>query len=333
MASTRQIMPALPVPCLGWISSEYLMNSALIFATRPSTLARWQTSYVIQELKTRWENLICEELVITTQGDRNLNSSLPEIGGKGLFTYELEQALQEGRVHTAVHSLKDLPTEDVPGLKIGAILQRADPRDVLICPESLSLQDLPAGAVVGTSSNRRLAQLLAYRPDLHVKPIRGNIDTRIRKVLEGQYDAIVLAAAGVIRLGLQKHITQYLPLETMLPAPGQGALAVQCRANDEQTQLLLKAIDHRYTRLAVSAERAFLSALGGGCSLPVGALAEVQGEEITLHGVIAAPDGSQAINLSASGSNPVLLGQELAHKALDLGARAYITQNSIEKMK
>jgi len=318
---------------LGWNNTEHLMNSTLIFATRPSALARWQTSFVIQELKTRWDNLICEKLVITTQGDRDLDTSLPEIGGKGLFTYELEQALQEGRVHTAVHSLKDLQTEDAPGLKIGAILQRADPRDVLICPSGLTLEELPAGAVVGTSSNRRLAQLLAYRPDLRVDPIRGNIDTRIRKVLEGQYDAIVLAAAGVNRLGLQKHITQYLPSGTMLPAPGQGALAVQCCANDEKTQLLLQAIDHRYTRLAVNAERAFLSALGSGCSLPVGALAKVQGAEITLHGVIAAPDGSQVIGLSASGGDPVLLGQELAHKALDLGARAYIPQDSIEEMK
>jgi hydroxymethylbilane synthase len=229
--------------------------------------------------------------------------------------------------------LKDLPTEDAPGLKIGAIPQRADIRDVLICPAKLTLDKLPVGAVVGTSSNRRQAQLLAFRPDLQVKPIRGNIDTRIRKVLEGQYDAIVLAAAGVIRLGLQKHITQYLPLETMLPAPGQGALAVQCRADDEQTQLLLIAIDHRYTRLAVSAERAFLSALGGGCSLPVGALAEVQGEETTLHGVIAAPDGSQVIKLAAFGNDPVLLGQELAHKAFDQGARAYIPQDSIGELK
>lgn len=309
------------------------MNLALTFATRPSALARWQTSYIIQELGSRWENLICQELVITTQGDRDLNTSLPEIGGKGLFTHELEQALREGHVHAAVHSLKDLPTEDVPGLTIGAVSLRADPRDVLICPEGFSLQDLPACAVIGTSSNRRQAQLRAFRADLQVKPIRGNIDTRIRKVLEGQYDAIVLAAAGVIRLGLQKHITQYIPLETMLPAPGQGALAVQCRADDQQTKLLLKAIDHKDTRLAVGAERAFLSALGGGCSLPVGALAEVQREGITLYGVIAAPDGSQAINLTSAGSDPVLLGQEMAHKVLDQGARAYIPQDSIEGMK
>lgn len=309
------------------------MNPGLIFATRPSALARWQTSFVIRELRTKWEHLICDELVITTQGDRDLITALPEIGGKGLFTYELEQALRERRVHAAVHSLKDLPTEDTPGLKIGAILQRADFRDILICPANLTLDELPPGAVVGTSSNRRQAQIRVLRKDLQVKPIRGNVDTRIRKVLEGRYDAIVLAAAGVIRLGLQKHITQYLPIETMLPAPGQGALAVQCRTDDEQTQQLLKSIDHSDTRLAVAAERAFLSALGGGCSLPVGALAEVLGEKITLHGVVAAPDGSQVFTLTASGREPVLLGQELAHKALDQGARAHIQQDSIEETK
>jgi hydroxymethylbilane synthase len=309
------------------------MISELIFATRPSALARWQTSFVIQELKNHWGNLNCTELVITTKGDRELNKSLPEIGGKGLFTYELEQALHDGRVHAAVHSLKDLPTEDAPGVLIGAIPQRADIRDVLICPADLTLDELPAGAVVGTSSNRRKAQILAHRADLQVKAIRGNIDTRIRKVLEGKYDAIVLAAAGITRLGLQKHITQYLPLEIMLPAPGQGALAIQCQADDEQTQQLLIAIEDRDTRLAVSAERAFLSALGGGCSLPVGALAEVQEGEITLQGVIAAPDGSQKIKLSASGNDSLRLGMELAQRSLDQGAQAYITQELIEGLR
>jgi hydroxymethylbilane synthase len=333
MASMQRIMPTLPVPCLIWNNSVSLMDSDLIFGTRPSNLARWQTSYVIQELRLRWEDLICKELIITTQGDRDLNTSLPEIGGKGLFTYELEQALHEGRIHAPVHSLKDIPTEDVIGLTIGAIPQRADIRDVLICPAQLTLDKLPDGAVVGTSSNRRQAQLLAFRADLQVKPIRGNIDTRIRKVSEGQYDAIILAAAGVIRLGLQNHITQYLPLETILPAPGQGALAVQCLADDEQTRRLLNPIDHKDSRLAVSAERAFLSALGGGCSLPVGALAEVQGEEITLRGNITAPDGRQVITLSASGYDPMLLGHKLAHEAFDQGARAYISQDSIEEFK
>lgn len=300
------------------------MNSTLIFATRPSALARWQTRYAIQQIQAQWKNLTCEETVITTRGDRDLATALPEIGGKGLFTYELEQALREGRVHAAVHSLKDLPTEDTPGLKIGAIPQRADARDVLVCPAGLTLDELPTGAVLGTSSNRRQAQILAYRPDLQIQTIRGNIDTRIQKAQNGRYDAIILAAAGVIRLGLQEHITQYLPLEIMLPAPGQGALAVQCREDDEQTLHWLRAIDHPATRRAVSAERAFLSGLGGGCSLPVGALAEVHRKEIVLQGVIASPDGGHILRLTAMGDDPNWVGQDLARQAIDRGAGDYL---------
>lgn len=300
------------------------MESPLIFATRPSALARWQTRSIIQGLESRWEGLKCEEQVITTRGDRVLDVSLPEIGGKGLFTYELEEALREGRVQAAVHSLKDLPTEDPPGLVIGAITERADPRDVLICPAGWMLEGLPAGSIIGTDSNRRRAQLLAYRPDLQIKPIRGNIDTRIQKALDGEYDAILLAAAGVTRLGLQKHITQYLPFEVMLPAPGQGALAVQCRSDDEETLRLLRAIDHLGARLAVAAERAFLSALGGGCSLPAGALALVEGSEITLHGVIGTADGCEILRLSFSGNDPVLLGNKMAQDALERGAQAFL---------
>lgn len=307
------------------------METVLICATRPSALARWQTAHVIQALCAQQDALICIEQIITTQGDRDLNTALPEIGGKGLFTYELEQALRAGQVHLAVHSLKDLPTAAVPGLQIAAVLERADPRDVLICPRGWALQDLPPGAVVGTSSNRRSAQLLAYRPDLRVLPIRGNVETRIHKARAGQYDAIVLAAAGVLRLGLQHHITQYLPFDIVLPAPGQGALAVQCRADDVPTQQRLQAIDHRPTRLAVSAERAFLAALGGGCSLPVAALATLQGTEITLRTLIAAADGRPVIALSASGSDPLLLGQGLAQQAFALGARAYLPLDSAEK--
>lgn len=305
------------------------MNSTLIFATRSSALARWQTRYVIQQIQAQWENLICEELEITTKGDRDLATALPEIGGKGLFTYELEQALREGRVQTAVHSLKDLPTEAVPGLTIGAIPQRTDVRDVLVCPAGFTLEELPSGAVVGTSSNRRQAQVLAYRPDLRIQAIRGNIDTRIRKAQEGLYDAIILAAAGIVRIGLQEHITQYLPLEIMLPAPGQGALAVQCREDDEQTLRLLSAIEHRATRRAVNAERAFLSSLGGGCSLPVGAFAEVHGEEIILQGVAAFPDGNQILRLTAMGNDPDQVGQDLARQTFERGAGAYVLQNNV----
>lgn len=297
----------------------------LTFATRPSALARWQTNYIAKQLQEAWEDLNCEEVIIKTKGDRILDVPLPEVGGKGLFTQELEAALREGHVDAAVHSLKDLPTEDSPGLSIGLIPERADARDVLITPEGYKLDDLPHGAFVGTSSNRRAAQLLAYRPDLSVKSIRGNVDTRLRKVNTDEYDAIVLAAAGVTRLGLQTNISQYLPYEIMLPAPGQGALAVQCRADDESTLNILRALEHTPTRLAVTAERAFLEALGGGCSLPVGALATVTEEGIEVQGVIASPDGALIHRLRATHSDPIELGRELARGAIADGAGALLS--------
>lgn len=307
------------------------MNSRMIFATRPSLLARWQTRHVIQQLQAAWPRLVMEELIITTRGDREQDSALPEIGGKGLFTYELEQALREGRVDAAVHSLKDLPTEETPGLVIGAILEREEARDVLVCPSGLSLEELPDGAVIGTSSHRRWGQILAYRPDFVVKPLRGNVDTRIRKVKDGEYQAIILAAAGIKRLGLQAHITQTLPFEIMLPAPGQGALAVQCRQDDRRTLHWLKAIEHAATRRDVSAERAFLSGLGGGCSLPVGAYAEAQGEETRLQGVIVALDGSRLHRMSESGSDPVQVGQAMARQALSPGWGDNVLQTAMGK--
>lgn len=294
--------------------------STLTFATRPSALARWQTQYIIRKLRAHWHDLTCEEVVITTTGDRVLDKPLPEIGGKGLFTYELEQALLSKDVDSAVHSLKDLPTNDAPGLIVGVIPQRTDVRDVFICPAGYTLDELPAGATIGTSSIRRQAQLLAHRPDLQAKSIRGNVDTRICKAVTGQYDAIILAAAGVIRLGLEEHITHYLPLEQMLPAPGQGALGVQYRLTDGRTHELLAAVDHQPTHTAVTAERAFLAALGGGCSLPVGAYASIQGNDILLQGIVAAPDGSRILRVSAAGKDAHTLGKRLAAKAYADGA-------------
>ena len=301
------------------------MTAKLIFATRPSALARWQTQFIISQLETEWPNLSCEEVIIITQGDRVLDKPLPEIGGKGLFTLELEVALREGRVDAAVHSLKDLPTQDAPGLIVAVILERADARDVLICPSGDLLSELPSGAVVGTSSQRRSAQLLAYRKDLSTRSIRGNVDTRIKKISVGQYKAGILAAAGVSRLGLLEHVTQYLPLDIMLPAPGQGALAVQCREGDEETLRRLRPLEHTPTRLAVTAERAFLAALGGGCSLPVGAIARENNSQIELRGVVAAPDGSCILRVSASGSQPEILGEQLAQHALEQGAGELIS--------
>ncbi len=292
----------------------------LTFATRPSALARWQTNTVCQQLHAAWPELRCQSVTITTKGDRVIDKPLPEIGGKGLFTHELEEAMRSGRVDGAVHSLKDLPTGDTPGLIVGVIPERANPQDVLVSPAGHTLDNLLPEAVVGTSSNRRRAQLLAYRSDLQIKPIRGNVDTRIQKAQSRDYDAVVLAAAGVLRLGLEEHISQYLPFAIMLPAPGQGAMAVQCRAEDTQTLEYLKAIDHLPTRLAVSAERAFLKTLGGGCSLPVGTLATVDGNEITLQAVVADLDGATQLHFSATDTDPQALGAKLGARALTQGA-------------
>jgi hydroxymethylbilane synthase len=292
----------------------------MIFATRPSALARWQTDHIISALRALWPDLTCESRVISTKGDRELDKPLPEIGGKGLFTFELERALLEGQVDAAVHSLKDLPTENTPGLTVGAIPERYDPRDVLVCPDGYVLDDLPRGARVGTSSTRRRAQLLAYRPDLKVISLRGNVDTRIKKAHTQEYDAIILAAAGIHRLGLEQHITQYLPVQIMLPAPGQGALAVQCRQEDESVLPYLAGLEDAQTRLAVEAERTLLDALGGGCSLPVGALASVDQGEINMQVMIASPDGGQSMRLAGVGNNPHQLGLELSQQALKQGA-------------
>lgn len=294
--------------------------STLTFATRPSKLARWQTTFISQSLEQAWPGLTCREVVISTQGDRIIDKPLPEIGGKGLFTQELEQELLAGRVDAVVHSLKDLPIENSPGLTVGVIPKRAAAGDVLICPEGHTLDTLPTGAVVGTSSLRRQAQLLGYRQDIQVHSIRGNVDTRIRKAQEGQYDAIVLAEAGVLRLGLEEHITQHISWDIMLPAPGQGALAVQCRTDDADTLQYLSALEDLETRMSVTAERALLAALGGGCSLPVGAHATYDGDQVSMRGMVAKIDGGKLIHVQGRGAEPYELGAELAQQALAQGA-------------
>ncbi|MGE5221799.1 MAG: hydroxymethylbilane synthase [Omnitrophica WOR_2 bacterium] len=296
------------------------MTDTLIFATRPSALARWQTQYVMRYLQEEWPGLACMEEVVTTSGDRILDKPLPEIGGKGLFTQELESELLSGRLQAAVHSLKDLPVEEVEGLVVGAIPERGEVRDALVSSAGYTLETLPAGARVGTSSLRRSAQLLACRPDLQVVSLRGNVDTRLRKALEGQYDAIILAGAGLDRLGWAEHVTEWLPLEKMLPAPGQGALAVQCCRDDQKTRRYLAALEDDPTRQAVTAERAFLSGLGGGCSLPVAAYALVQDGSLRLQALVASPDGKKVIRLAGQGKYATVLGLELAQQALEQGA-------------
>ncbi len=278
----------------------------LIFATRPSLLAREQTAHVIRLLQAAWPNLECQERVIPTNGKR-------------IFASELQTALLSGEVQVAVHALKDLSLEDVPEIAIAAIPARDSAFDVLISAGSQTLANLPEAARVGTSSPRRRAQLLACRPDLTVLPLHGNVDTRLHKLMAGEYDAISLAAAGLTRLGMQAHITETFPLDVMLPAPGQGALAVQCRADDRETLGHLAAIHDPLTSASVTAERAFLAGLGGGCSLPIGAFAQKSDGQIVLTGAVISADGKQAIRLSAVDREPRELGERLARFVLERG--------------
>ena len=304
----------------------------LIFATRPSALAHWQTQWVIHALKKIHPNLECEEIVTTTQGDRILDRALPEIGGKGLFTQELESELLNGSVHCAVHSLKDLPVENSPELTIGCIPVRADMRDVLISANGYTLTTLPANASVGTSSLRRSAQLLSFRPDFRIQSLRGNVDTRLRKALDGQYDTIILAAAGLTRLGLDNHVTDWLSLDVMLPAPGQGALAVQCRADDHTTINLLAALDDESTRKAVTAERAFLRGLGGGCAVPVAAYAKVESQTpkfIKLTGLVISEEGKKSVKVTDRGVDVLQLGNQLAQQAIAKGANEILKLTTV----
>lgn len=297
-----------------------LTTRTITLGSRPSKLARWQTEHILAQLKLAWPDLSCRMVTLVTTGDKIIDRPLPEIGGKGVFTAELESALLSGEIDLAVHSLKDLPVENSAGLSIGAVGLRACAQDVLISAKGETLGALPMGARLGTSSLRREAQIKAARPDLIILPLRGNVDTRLRKALEGEYDAILLAAAGIERLDLGTYITEYLPYEVMLPAPGQGALAIQCRSDDAELLQLLQPIHDLPTYRAVTAERAFLAALGGGCSAPVAAYAKTEGAQIEMRGLVAGIDGRQVIRVAAIGEDPKKIGELLAQKALDQGA-------------
>jgi len=304
--------------------------AAVVLGTRASALARAQTERVAESLRQAWPEIDCRTRPIATRGDRTQASGvpLPTIGGKGLFTAELERALRAGTIDLAVHSLKDLPTEESPGIALGAVCLREDVRDCLVAREGHSLRGLPPGAIVGTSSLRRAAQLLGLRHDLDVRSIRGNVDTRVRKVQDGEFDAVVLAAAGVLRLGLEGAVTEWLETDTMLPAPGQGALGVQCRADDERILTLLAAIDDPGARAETTAERVFLRTLGAGCTAPVGAHAVGAGPEprdtvsqgwVRLQALVASPDGRQVVRVAGEGE-AAELGERLAREALAAGA-------------
>ena len=302
-------------------------RTTIAIGTRTSRLARWQAQRIAALLEAANPDVACRTVEFTTSGDRTLDRPIPEVGGKGVFTAELEQALREHTIDVAVHSLKDLPVEDAPGLVLGAVCAREDARDVLVSANPVTLEALPQGARVGTSSNRRTAQLLAARPDLRMAPIRGNVDTRVEKAKAGEYDVVVLAAAGLKRLGLESAIGQHLPLDVMLPAPGQGALAVQCREDDATILALVGQVDDPACRGATQTERAFLAALGGGCSAPIGGYATCGGDgpdaHLSFRGVIAAVDGSRLIRCVADGTlrEAAMLGEQAAKIALGDGAK------------
>lgn len=301
----------------------------IIVGSRQSTLALTQTNQTIQLLKEKCAeaglSYTFEVKPIITRGDRILDVTLSKVGGKGLFVKEIEQALMDQEIDLAIHSMKDMPFELPEGLTIGAIPLREDPRDVLISRAGIRLEELPVGAKVGTSSLRRAAQLQAFRPDLQIESIRGNIDTRIRKLTEEGFDAILLAAAGLYRMGWLDRATEYLSTDICLPAVGQGALAIECRKDDEEVLKLLHLINDPVTAQTVAAERRLLGLLNGGCQVPIGAYATAQSYEtnettIMLTGMVASPDGKELLRETAVGSDPNQVGLEVAQALLRRGA-------------
>ena len=291
----------------------------LIIGTRASELARWQASFVAETLQRAHRNVMVELQLITTQGDRMLQGSLAAHGGKGLFVSEIEQALQRKEIDLAVHSLKDVPAELAPGLKLSAIPERADPRDVVVTPAG-GLDGLAAGAKVGTSSLRRRAQLLAAHPKLQVVEMRGNVDTRLRKLREGQCDALLLAAAGLTRLGRSEVISEYLEVDDWIPAGGQGALGIESREEDAELDRYLEVLEHGPTRACVELERDLIAQLGGGCHVPVAAHAVREGSRIRLRGLVGHPSGRPVIAAEATGEQGAASGIA-ASVARDLLAR------------
>ncbi|OKP83913.1 hydroxymethylbilane synthase [Paenibacillus helianthi] len=304
----------------------------IIVGSRQSALALTQTGQVIADLERlsgeHGFGFTFEVHKIVTKGDRILDVTLSKVGGKGLFVKEIEQAMLAHEIDMAVHSMKDMPSELPEGLMNGAVPKRVDPRDCLISNGGLALEDLPQGARVGTSSLRRSSQLAALRPDLQIEPVRGNIDSRLGKLENGEYDAILLAAAGLARMGWKDRVTAYLPPEVCLPAVGQGALGIECRVDDAELRKLLALYDDEQTALTVAAERTFLGALNGGCQVPIGAFAVLDNEAvksasqrlITLTGMVGTPDGSVILKETCSGYDPAQLGEEVARKLIARGA-------------
>jgi hydroxymethylbilane synthase len=291
----------------------------LRIGSRGSQLALWQANHISTLLQQQGHTVSIE--VIKTTGDKIVDVALAKVGTKGMFTKEIEEAMAEGRIDLAVHSLKDLPTELSRGFVLAAVPKREDARDAFLSINYSRIEELPRGAKVGTSSLRRQAQLHALRRDLEIVPLRGNVDTRLRKLQAGNFQAIILAAAGVARLGLTNAVREYISYERMCPAAGQGALAIETRATDRQTTAAVQFLDDEPTRAAVDCERAALNVLGGGCQVPIGAYAETQLQGLLLRAVVASPDGSEIVREQRSGSDPRALGMEVGEALLARGAR------------
>ena len=288
--------------------------------TRGSALALWQTRHVAARLGAVAPDVHIEIVEIVSTGDDLLDVSLADVEGTGFFTATLEGALLDRRVDVAVHSYKDLPVAHTAGLSVAAVPPRGPVEDVLCARDGLTLATLPPGSRIGTCSVRRSAQVRALRPDLDVRPLRGNVPTRVGRIASGEFDAIVLARAGLVRLGLDPHIPEVFPVDRMMPAPAQGALAVQCRSDGGAIVSLLAALDDMPTRRAVTAERAVLHALGGGCSVPVGAVGASEGTRVSLTAAVFALDAPRAVRAEGEGTDPLVLGETLARQLLDRGA-------------
>ncbi len=299
------------------------MKKQLIIGTRASKLALAQTESVRDALREFYPNLDIQLKTIQTKGDKILDTALSKIGDKGLFTKEIENQLLAGKIDLAVHSLKDLPTQLPEGLTIAALPPRRDCSDAFVSFQYQSIQSLPPAALIFTGSLRRRAQMLALRNDLDIQDIRGNIHTRLQKLKDSQADGMIMAAAGLVRSQLEKHITEQLNPTAFLPAPGQGALAIEIRQNDTQTAQMLEPLNHLPTQITTTAERVFLATLEGGCQIPIAAHAVINGQTLTLHGLIANLDGTQIIRDHITGpiDNPAQLGQTLAQTLLNKGAR------------
>ena len=298
------------------------MTQTVRIATRKSKLALWQAEHIQQRLEELHPGLTVELVPMSTKGDVILDTPLAKIGGKGLFVKELEVAMLEGRADIAVHSMKDLPVEFPDGLELHTICEREDPRDAFVSGKYNNLDEMPEGAVVGTCSLRRRCQVMEQFPHLIIKDLRGNVQTRLRKLDDGEFDAIILAASGLIRLELGDRITSFIPVEQSLPANGQGALGIECRSDDDAMKQLLQPLQCQETRIRVLAERAMNRRLEGGCQVPIGAYAELKGDSVYLRGLVGDPDGQQVLRDEIEGpaSEAEALGTELAERLLKKGA-------------